>query len=378
MKIGFDAKRANSNNTGLGNYSRFIIDALALFAKNNTYLLYVPKRKENNEYETLLNSHSSIEERQPNSPWRGALSAIWRTITIKNDLNREEVNIYHGLSNEIPLWLKGGKVKSIVTIHDLIFIRHPECYKPIDRWIYNLKLRYACRNADHIIAVSECTKRDIVELYKIEPQKIDVIYQGCAAMFAESYSDDEKLTVRDRYALPKRFILNVGTLERRKNLLLCVKALENLPDDIHLVACGKATSYSKEVMRYAKKRGIDGRITLIHNCRYKDLPIIYQCSEVMVYPSKYEGFGIPIIEALNSGIPVVATTGSCLEEAGGDAATYVDTNDSIGCANAINEFISDSTIRESAIIKGKEYVKRFSKEHIAKQIFDLYERVINI
>ncbi len=378
MKIGFDAKRANANNTGLGNYSRFVIGALAEFAPENSYQLYVPRRRENMEYAELLRTFPALEQRLPASQfWRGLLSSLWRTFAIKGDLRREGVDIFHGLSNEIPLALRSSSVRSVVTIHDLIFLRYPKLYKPIDRWIYNLKFRYAARHADLVIAVSECTKRDIVELYGVAPERIEVVYQGCAPHFAVKCSDDAKRALRAKYNLPAKFILNLGTLEERKNLLLCVKSLEQLPSDIHLVACGRATPYSAEVMQYAQERGVADRITLLHNCSYGDLPALYQSSELFIYVSRYEGFGIPIIEALSSGVPVVAATGSCLEEAGGDAALYVSPDDVGECAEAIKRFLDDAELRNAAIERGYQHIKRFSKESIAQQLTALYNSILS-
>ncbi len=373
MKIGFDAKRANANNTGLGNYSRFVIEALAEYLPEHCYELYLPKRKANHEYDALYASFPDLEERLPQGIWRGVLSSLWRSSAISGDLKRNGVEIYHGLSNEIPCGLKERGIKSVVTIHDLIFFRVPSNYRAIDRMIYAKKFRYACENADKVIAVSECTKRDIVEFFDIDPSKIEVIYQGCAPHFAQRYDLQQRDEVRQKYDLPKRFVLNVGTLEERKNLLLMVKSLQYLPEDIHLVACGRATAYSNRVMEYAREIGVEGRVKLIHKARYSDLPIIYQCAEVFTYPSRYEGFGIPIIEALSCGVPVVAATGSCLEEAGGDAALYVSPDDDKMLAKSIMRFIDDSALRDFAIQEGQRYVLRFSKERIAANIKALYE-----
>ncbi len=375
MRIGYDAKRANANNTGLGNYSRFVISALAQYTNRHTYLLFVPKHKNNNEYDALLNSYPNCEERQPKGIWRN-LSALWRTFAIGRDLIDEGVDIFHGLSNEIPVGLakyRNRGLKSVVTIHDLIFHRVPSNYRAIDRWIYDIKFRYACRHADRIIAVSECTKRDIVELYGTDPNLIEVIYQGCAEQFAVQYSQERKAAVRAKYNLPERFVLNVGTLEERKNLGLCVEALESLPTDIELVACGRATKYSDQVMSQARARGLESRITLLHKCDYVDLPVVYQCAEVFCYPSRYEGFGIPIIEALSSRVPAIGATGSCLEEAGGDAALYVDPNDAQGLARAIMRMIDDKELREESIARGLEHVKRFTKDRVASAIMSLYK-----
>ncbi len=377
MKIGFDAKRANSNRTGLGNYSRFVIEALCEYYPQDKHLLYVPKRKKNAQFDEIVSAFDSTSVELPKKGiWQGALSSLWRIGAMTSDLASDGVEIFHGLSNEIPFGVKRSGAKIVVTIHDLIFLRYPQFYKPIDRWIYTQKFRYACQKADLVIAVSECTKRDIVKFFGIDPSKIEVVYQGCDPMFAVRYSEQEKQVVREKYNLPQKFILNVGSLEARKNLMLCVKTLAKLDNSIHLVACGKHTPYTDEVMHYVRENNLEERVHLLHNTEYQDLAKIYQCAEVFMYPSLFEGFGIPIIEALSGGVPVVAATGSCLEEAGGDAAKYVDPEDDTAAAAYIQQLLTSQTVRNQAIERGLEYVKRFSKASIAQVIRSCYERVL--
>lgn len=373
--IGFDAKRANANRTGLGNYSRFIIRALKESGSGDRFNLYIPKRKANPEYDELLELpgvHSCL----PSNPvWR-RLSALWRTFFIASQLKSEGVELFHGLSNELPMGLRRRAIRSIVTIHDLIFELLPECYKPIDRLIYRWKFRSACRRADRVVAVSECTKRDIVRLYGIAPEKIEVIYQGCDEMFSYNYRREEFGVAAHRYNLPERYLLTVGTLEERKNLLEIVQALEHLPEQIHLVAVGRYTPYTAKVEAYASEHGLTHRLHLLHKVAYRDLPLIYGGAEVMAYPSRYEGFGIPIIEALNMGIPVVAATGSCLEEAGGPDTLYVSPDDPKALAQAVERILGDEALRKRMVERGRAYVERFKKEVIAEQMEALYDRVI--
>ena len=373
MKIGFDGKRANANNTGLGNYSRFVVSSLAEHYGENSYSMYIPRHKANREYDAIVERFTSVDSRLPQRKiWRGILRSLWRTRAIVSDLRRDKVDIYHGLSNEIPVGIRHAGCRSVVTIHDLIYERFPHLFKPIDCRIYALKFKYACQHSDAIIAVSECTKRDIVKFFGIDPNKISVIYQGCDPQFAKLYDAEQKQECRKRYNLPKRFISSVGTLEERKNILLAVKALEHLPNDIHLVACGRATPYSERVMSYATERGLAHRVHLISGISYTDLPLVYQLSEVMVYPSRFEGFGIPIIEAQASHIPVIAATGSCLEEAGGDAALYVSPDDDKALATAITDILNNDQLRTSMVEKGVENLKRFTREKIASDIMALY------
>lgn len=249
--------------------------------------------------------------------WRG-MTSLWRVGGIRRTLKRDNIRLFHGLSNELPLTIhRVREVKSVVTVHDLIFLRLSHCFSLVDRLIYNYKCRYACKHADHIIAVSECTKRDIIHYYGIPADKISVIYQGCSSLYACRVGKDKRKEVMRSYRLPERYILSVGTIEERKNALAIVKALEYLPDELHFVLVGRPTAYIHQLKEFMTKAGLQDRVHFLHGIPSDDLPAIYQSAETFVYPSVYEGFGIPILEALHSGIPVVAATGSCLEEAGG-------------------------------------------------------------
>ncbi|HAC22060.1 MAG TPA: glycosyltransferase family 1 protein [Porphyromonadaceae bacterium] len=378
MRIAFDAKRATHNRTGLGNYSRFILNTLAKYNPENEYLLYTPSLGKS-DLRSKVSKHESIVFKYPNGFWNKiGMKSIWRSYGVTFALNKEPMDIYHGLSNEIPFGLKKNKIKSIVTIHDLIFIRYPEYYKPIDRMIYNFKFKKACQKADHIIAVSEMTKKDIVKYYNIDENKISVVYQGCDASFKKIVPDSFKETIRYKYNLPDKFILSVGTIESRKNLLLAVKALKNTKQKHHLVAIGKPTPYLEQVKKYIHTNGLEDQVTFLHDVPFTDLPAIYQMANIFVYPSFFEGFGIPIIEALYSGIPVIAATGSCLEEAGGPDSLYVDPLNDKELSALIDRISENPTLRESMIQNGFQYVKQFEPENIISKLENIYQTMSSI
>ena len=371
LRIGFDAKRATQNFTGLGNYSRFVIYNLAKYYPKNIYELFSPKLKvKQPELEGLPNIKFILKKDS-----RSRITFLWRSFGIKRDIKKENIEIYHGLSNELPFGINKTNAKSIVTIHDLIFIKFPRFYKPIDRTIYKIKAKYACRVADKVIAVSECTKRDIIHYFNTDPQKIEVVYQGCSEAFKNLVSEEQKLSVKEKYDLPAQFILSVGSIEERKNILLIVKALKYLPD-VHFVAIGRFCKYAKEVQAYIYNNGLSDRVHLRRNIPKEDLPTIVQASDLFVYPSVYEGFGIPIIEALNSKIPVIAATGSCLEEAGGPDSIYVNPSDENELAFQINRVLTDMTLRKTMIDKGLEYVKRFTDQKCTENMMDVYNKVL--
>lgn len=376
MRIGFDGKRAVQNFTGLGNYSRYIVDILCQFGPENEYVLYAPKKRENKRLDKLTKQYQQLQLSYPTtSSWK-KFSSLWRVWGVTRQLEKEKIDIFHGLSNELPLNIHQSEVKSIVTIHDLIFLRYPQYYHSIDRKIYTYKFRKACENADKIIAISECTKRDIIEFFRIPADKIEVVYQGCDPSFIHPVAEEKKREVRAKYQLPDHYILNVGSIEERKNALSAVQALMMLPEQIHLVIVGRHTEYTDKVEHFIKEYKLEERVHIISNVPFDDLPAFYQLAEIFVYPSRFEGFGIPIIEALYSGIPVVAATGSCLEEAGGPDSIYVHPDDIKGMADAFKQIYTDPERKKNMIEKGHSFAKRFSEEKQAEEILNIYKKLM--
>ncbi len=375
MIIGFDGKRAVSNMTGLGNYSRLVIERLAFENPQDKLLIYTPALRDNPRLKAIRNTHN-VEFRLP--PPQGFKGSLWRTFGIPNNLKADKVDIFHGLSNELPLNIRKSGVPSVVTMHDVIYRTMPECYKPIDRKLYDFKYGAACRNADRIIAVSECTKRDVVKYYGIDPDRIDVIYQGCDESFRRVWTPDELSALRNRLNLPEKYILQVGTIERRKNLELTVRALPSLPMDVELVVVGRDHhGYKKVIDDIARELGVTQRIHYYASLDFKDLPGVNQAAEVIAYPSRYEGFGIPVVEGLESMRPVVAATGSCLEEAGGPDTLYVDPDSPNDMAAALIATLRGGREIDDMIAAGKEYAARFDKSRMASDIKETYARAID-
>jgi glycosyltransferase involved in cell wall biosynthesis len=377
MRIGFDAKRVFSNATGLGNYSRFIIKALSKNFQENDYYLYTPYQGFNSETKTLINLNN-VHLRTPSSIIsKMNLGSIWRSTIVGNVALKEGMNIFHGLSNELPLVLD-RHLKSVVTIHDLLFIRYPDLYNFIDIEIYKRKVKHACKVADKIIAVSRQTAEDISDFLGIDQSKIEVVYQGCNPNFRKEYPPFELNKVVDKYKLPDDFILNVGTIEARKNSLLIIKALAHIKNlvDIPLVIIGKATKYKGDLLKLARKEDLMDRIIFLHDVSFEDLPKIYQLAKLFIYPSKFEGFGIPIIEALCSQIPVITSKGSCFAEAGGENSIYVDPEDYEELGDAILTVLNNPSLAGKMIMQGQEYVRRFDDRCIASELIRVYNNLV--
>ncbi len=376
MNIGFDGKRAVQNFTGLGNYSRYVIEYLYRYYPQHPYTLYAPKEKREKPFLEMMRQCPTLKCVYPEGKWQKA-KAAWRTWGVTHRLEQDGISIYHGLSNELPLNIRQAQgVKSVVTIHDLIFLRHPEFYPFIDRKIYAYKFRQACLQADAIIAVSECTKRDIQEFFHIPEEKIHVIYQGCDPIFTRPVTAEERRRIRQKYHLTKRYILNVGTLEARKNAARLATAFGYCPPDMHLVLVGRRTPYVKEIWQhFGAFRPID-TLHILDNVPTEDLPALYAEAELFVYPSLYEGFGIPILEALNVGVPVVAATGSCLEEAGGPDSCYMSPTDTDKLGFFLETLMNAPEQRAQMMERGKIYAQQFAPEKQMAKLMKVYESLI--
>ena len=369
--IGFDAKRVVRNATGLGSYSRTLVNDLAATGANELQLLLYAPDEGHYELRSQIAVRPNVSFRYPASlsPHSPLLSPLaknyWRSRGVVKDLVADGVQLFHGLSGELPSGLRKAGIRSVVTIHDLIFIRHPEYYHWIDTKLYTWKFRQTVREADHIIAISECTKRDIMELGHVPEEKISVIYQSFSPRF------------KGGGTMPGApYLLSVGTIEERKNALLAVKALEFLPDELSLVLVGRSTDYAKQVRRYADHHGLGRRVVMRHDVSDDELPRLYAGAEAFVYPSRYEGFGIPIIEAASMGLPVVAATGSCLEEAGGPHSLYVSPDDPAALAAAVKRVRRGSAEREERIRATRQYISRFCGTDVARQVINVYQRVL--
>lgn len=371
MKIGFDAKRAFHNTTGLGNYSR---DLISILAKRNTecdFYLYNTKQKRVDR----LKKYNHVIEKLPKSWFYKKVPAIWRQKGVVKQLKEDKIDVYHGLSGEIPKALSKNNIKSVVTIHDLIFMRYPNLYSFFDRKIHFYKFKYAAENADKVIAISEQTKKDIVRFLKVDPSKIEVIYQGCHGVFKEESSEEEKNELKSKYKLPDKFLLNVGTIEYRKNILSVIKAIKELPTT--LVIVGKKTKYFEEIEVYIQKHKIENKVVFLEGMTLKELSVLYQSAQIFVYPSVFEGFGIPIIEALYSKVPVITTQGGVFPEAGGPNSIYVEENDIALLQLEIEKLLNNDALRNKIIEQGYKFVQKFNDDIIERNIMSVYKKLMD-
>jgi glycosyltransferase involved in cell wall biosynthesis len=374
LRIGFDAKRLFHNFTGLGNYSRTLLANLATYYPEHAYFLFTPKINPQEETHFFQNDPLFSVQTPKNK-----FAPLWRMQGILKDLQKHKIQIYHGLSHELPIGIQKTKIKTVVTIHDLLFKRFPKQYKAIDRSMYNGKFRYACQNTDQIVAISEATKRDIVQYFSIPPKKIEVVYQSCHERFMQTKSESSIQAVLERYKLPSTFLLYVGSIIKRKNLLGIVKAMKGLQPEFQLplvVVGGGKGPYRREVKSYIAAKGLRDKVFFIHP-KSEDLPALYQQASIFLYPSFGEGFGIPILEALYSKTPVITSNISSLPEAAGPDAYLLNPAEPEAITHAIEGILGDSEFRQQMIEKGYLHAQQFRGEPLTHQMMSLYQQLLD-
>lgn len=370
LRIGFDAKRAFNNQTGLGNYSRFVIEGMVKEFPQHEYYLFTPKIKPG--FAAFMQGHTNVHIITPQHFLGKAFRAFWRTYVLTSLANTLKLDVFHGLSNELPANIKQFEGRKIVTIHDLIFIRYPAYYKALDRTIYKRKFKSSCVNADTVIAASKQTADDLVSFFGIDHEKIEVVYQGCDKQFDRKVSDQEKETARARYKLPLSFIVCIGTIEQRKDQLTVLKAFHRSGVDMSLVFVGRQTEYAQQLHQYITENGLRDKVMLIEGASFADFPAFYQMAELAIYASEFEGFGIPVLEGLKSEVKMIVANTSSLPEVGGDAVTYFES----GNEQQLSEQIKNTLDSDFNKAKALAQLKKFETGHLMRQLDNLYQNAI--
>ncbi len=371
MNIGFDAKRLFNNSTGLGNYSRTLVRNLQLYFPEHNYHLYTDRIRENDDTRYFLNKDKFTIHTGPKY-----FKSIWRSKFLVNDLIRDNIHLYHGLSNELPYGIHKSNVKSIVTIHDLIFEVYPRQYKLFDRKIYHLKSKYAVDKADKVLSISQATKNDILRFYKPDKDSIEVIYQACGSTFIEG--DDLQLDLEPPYTIPSKYYLYVGSIIERKGLMNIAKAIAMMPaKDRHpIVVVGKGTRYLNTVNDYIKGEGISNLFYFLKGVSNMDLREIYRNAQALIYPSIIEGFGIPLIEAGLMDTPIISSNRSSLPEAGGPDIIQIDPESPADIASAIIS-IENGVYPIERCLKVSRYIKdNFDEKKLTEQLIELYKELV--
>lgn len=362
MNIGWDAKRAFLNGTGLGVYSRTIIHSISTLSPQSRFVLFTPKFS--TKFFTAPENNTVLYPKG----WFGSMfHSLWRSFGISRSKTMKELDIYHGLSGEIPFFLP-KHLTVFVTIHDVLFERFPKDYPLLDRFFYRWKAKYAVKRSDYILAVSEATRQDLISYYKVPESKIIVIPNTISIPSQSIQLPTTKL-------FGKPFVFFISTFIARKNQLLLVNAFDKIAEqlDFDLILIGSGRAYYKTVTSAVSQLKNQHRIHFVPKINEQELIWYYRNALFSVYPSLYEGFGIPIMESIYHYCPVLVSDIKPFRDLAGDLAFYFKNNDVEDLAESMLKLSKHMNVLSPEYITDrKKFVIDYSSEYQHKKLLELY------
>lgn len=374
MKIGVNGYEAviprfgYDKNTGLPlrvGSAEFAFRLIKEFAKNNdhNFFIYTPVEP-SKDLPRETNSFKYIVFKS---------KKLWTMLGLSKKIYKDKNNldVFFSPTHYLPLF---SVVPSVVSIFDLSYLKYPELFKKKD--LYQLKIwgRYSIKRAKAVITISESSKNAIIEEYKLASDKVHVVYPGIKELI--NNREINMTDLQKKYGIKKNFILFVGTIQPRKNIARMVEAISQIPE-LELIVVGKKGWQYEGILDSPRKFGVENRVKFLEFVPDEELSELYKNAICFVLPSLYEGFGLPILEAMKYGCPVVTSNTSSLPEAGGDAALYFDPEDSSDISEKIKNLLSDDKLREDMIEKGYKQAKKFSWEKAAKETLHVLKEVAN-
>lgn len=373
MRIGIDLINLNLTNLGggLGRYAMQLIDGLATMDKKNEYVLFI-----NTSIANQINiSNSKFISQTINVPHRRY--APWNQIYFASHIKQlRSIDLLHSPVTPSPLLLFGA-TKTIATLHDLAWKFFPETFKKIGVLWWSFAWPLSLKQSAHVVVDSESTKRDIVKFFHTPQEKISVIYPYISFHLPPDFTKMLDV-VKKKHNLPEKYILSVGVSHKRKNLGVLIRAFQILKEEKKiphkLVLTGPKDWGTKTFIGEISKLGLQKEIIFTGSVADADLSLIYRAADVFVFPSLYEGFGYPILEAMDCGAPVVVANNSSLPEVAGDAGLYIDSLNPKDIADKIFQVISSPVLAEKLKNLGFEQAKKFTMENMIKKYIEVYER----
>ena len=384
-KIGFDARRAFLNQSGLGNYSREVIRSILEFHPTYKTFLYTPdtsklfrdvfkepqvrlkrpKRNRKQRFESTVKPLNRIRAYQ------------WRNIEIVKSIIYGKIDIYHGLSNELPKRIDHFQGAKVVTIHDVVFKVYPNDFPRFDRYIYHKRTLNAVKKADMIVCPSAFTANSLTMHYAVNPKKIEVVHPSIqSAFFKEAPEPQSIQRFTSQWGIQKPYILCLGDIRPRKNQRKVVEAMSLLKSlDIQLVLVGRSSgTYIRSIKSFIQQENLEEKIVWLNKVSTHDLPLLFYGAQALVYPSIIEGYGLPISEAMLCDLPVLTTKDSSMEEIGGSKINYVKANDIQGIADFIQSVVNKPSSFTYKLTEEERW--HFSAERQAKELDRIYKRLI--
>ncbi len=373
MRICVNASPAVHHIAGLGRYTQELMTALLAIDSKNDYVAFYNRPGEA-QVEPPLDRLPRLTTNLATKPWR--MSALLAHFArVPQDRLFPAVDLFHATDHLLP---RLARVRSVFTLHDLVFRFYPETHKPLNRWFLTLMMPRFLEAADAVIAVSEWTKKDAIELYGLDEDKIRVVYEGVNPRFRPA-SAESISAVRQKYGILEKFILCVGTIEPRKNLTSLLEAYHSVRNgrrDLKLVIVGKMGWLYEGFFRRLRELGLENEVIFPGFVPDEDLPSLYSAADLFVFPSLYEGFGLPVLEAMACGTPVVTSNSSSLPEVTGEATVLVDPNDVQALIRAMSAVLDNKELRGELHAKGLRQAAKFSWETAAYETLALYDKVL--
>jgi len=367
LNIYYEAKRIYNNRTGLGNYSRWLVSNYRNCYPEDKLILLRPKGNGKKSEVPFSDANYQIQSYSNFLGYQRSFN-LYKLVA--------EHSVFHGLSNELPILNTSKSILKIVSIHDVIFKVRPNDYAMVDRMIYDFKIKKAVKNAHHIVAISQKTKQDLMVYYGCDPVHISVIYQNCDLLFYERCTIEFRSAIQLKYGLPDDYWISVGSFNARKNQLNLVLAMNQIPEHQRtpILFVGEGNTKNK-IIKYIQEYKLEKWFQFAKVESNLELAALYQGALGLIYPSLYEGFGIPAIEALASGIPVIGHKGSAVEEAGGLAGLFIDMVDAEELAYTLIQLPSDSNRLVQLKTNAKIQLAKFENKHLMGLQHDVYKKL---
>lgn len=356
-RFGFD-EQGIPNRVGSSEFCFQLIKNLHVIDEKNEYTIYLP-------------SAPTADMPKENKNWKYEIvpnTKLWTIFGLSKALKKADLDVFFSPTHYSPLF---SNIPQVISVLDVSYKYFPEMFPKVDLLKLSIWGKYSLKKAKKIITISNSSKNDIINEYKVNPSKVSVVYLGIKELEASKMTKKEFI---DKYNLDKPYILFVGTIQPRKNVAKLIEAFSKVKkSDLELVIVGRKGWDYEETLAAPKKFNVSPRVKFFENVSNEELPLFYENAKLFVLPSLYEGFGLPILEAMRFGCPVITSNISSLPEAGGDAAKYFDPNSADDIAEKIDMVLSDSSTKDSMVKKGYEQIKKFSWEKSAKEVLAILE-----
>jgi glycosyltransferase involved in cell wall biosynthesis len=367
----------SARNSGVSRFTYALLNGLAHIESNQRYIAFV-NTDSVSEAAAALAASGRVE--LVASRWkteRPQQRILWEQLALPGELRRRRVDVFHSPVNVLPERLPCA---SVVTVHDLAFVHYPQYFRPGRRIYQRIFTSRSVRAATLVVADSESTRRDLITQFAVPPAHTRVVYPAVDADFTPELDPQVRAAFRARQHLPERYLLYLGTLEPRKNLPGLVEAYARLrAHDATvppLVIAGGKGWYYQTVFDAVRAHGLERDITFAGYVLREEQRLWYSCAELFVYPSVYEGFGLPVAEALACGVPTITSSVSSLPEAGGPVATCVGPDDPEALAQAMHRVLNDPQARVRTLAEGPQWANRFTTDGMAREYMQIYREAV--